>query len=244
MADVAFIATPSNPIIDPASVAASASELGQVWTAVPSDDGEAAITFSVGDATVIVMPIEAMHPDIPQMPVGPTGANPEQLATTEGHVIITALGTTGSQLERDCEMAMFAAVIAGATDAAGVMLGHNAYFHRTDVFGQLVAAGAAEGHPPLPILVSVTVAGDGSGRMSFLTHGLDRYGKEDLYVTCPVEGTGAVAFVYDTMTWFFDLAEPLPTGDSLGREESERIEIQRVPNPADGERLVVRLDLD
>ncbi len=244
MADVAFIATRTPPTIDREAVVAAAADFGLEWTPLPQETPGGPVSFEADNATVIVMPIAAMHPDIPHMPVGPTGADPEELNASRGHVIITAVGLTGDEVARDCAIASFTAVVIGATDAVGAMLGHNTYFHRADVFHQLVVGNAAEGRPPLPILISVTVAGDGSGRMSFLSHGMDRYGNEDLYITCPVEGTGAVPFMYDTITWFFDLETPLPTGDSVGRDESEHITIQRVTSPADPDRTVVRLDLD
>lgn len=244
MADLAFIATRTHGTIDPDEVVAAAAEIGVVWTALPRDTPDGPLSFDTDGATVIVTTIATMHPDIPHMPVGPTGADPEELQATQGHVIVTATGLIGDEVQRDCDMASFTAAVVGATDAVGAMLGHNTYFHRADVFQQIVAGNAAEGRQPIPILISVTVAGDGSGRMSFLSHGMQRYGKEDLYVTCPVEGAGAVPFVFDTISWFFDLEAPLPTGDSIGRDESESIMIQRVTSPADANSVVVRLDLE
>lgn len=244
MADLAFIATATLQAIDPDTVVAAAAEVGLTWAALPQETADGPLSFDTGGATVTLMTVDAMHPDIPQMPVGPTGADPEALQATQAHVVVTATGLAGDEVQRDCDIASFTAAVVGATDAVGAMLAHNTYFHRADVFQQLVAGNAAEGRPPLPILISVTVAGDGSGRMSFLSHGMQRYGKEDLYVTCPVEGAGAVPFVFDTLTWLFDLETPLPTGDSIGRDESESIMVQRVASPADADRVVVRLDLE
>ena len=244
MADLAFIATRTPAAIDSAAVVAAIADLGLTCTSLPETTAEGTLHFEVGEVAIVATPISVMHPDIPNMPVGPTGADPAELSETQGHIIVAATGLEGPQVDRDAELARFTIVITAATDAVGAMLGHNSYFHEADVFAQLVIGNTAEGRPPLPLLVSVTVAGDGSGRMSFLSHGLDRYGKEDLYVTCPVEGQGAVPFVYDMIGWFFDLDEHLPTGDTIGRDESENIEVQRVPNPTDSERTVVRLDLD
>lgn len=244
MVDLAFIATQTPPAIDSAAVVAAAAELGLEWTALAQEDPDGPLSFQFGDATIMALAIPAMHPDIPNMPVGPTGADPEELKATQGHVIVTALGLNGDEATRDCEIAVFTAVVMKTTDPVGAMLGHNTHFHKAEVFEQLVLSNVAEGRPPLPVLVSVTVAGDGSGRMSFLSHGMERYGNEDLYVTCSVEGTGAVPFVYDMMSWFFELDEELPTGDTIGRDEDEHLTIQRVPSPADADRIVMRLDLD
>jgi len=244
MADLAFIATRTRPSVDPHAVVAAAADLGLEWAVLPQAEPDGPVSFQFGDATILVLAIGAMHPDVPHMPVGPTGADPEELKTTQGHLIVTALGLAGDEATRDCEVAVFTTVVMQTVDAIGAMLGHNTHFHKVEVFEQLVLSNVGEGRPPLPVLVSVTVAGDGSGRMSFLSHGMDRYDNEDLYVTCSVEGTGAVPFVYDMISWFYELDEHLPTGDSIGRDESEHITIQRVPSPADAQRTVVRLDLD
>ncbi len=244
MADLAFIATHTSAAIDPAALVAAGADFGLNWTVLPETTADGTVSFEADGVAVAVTPIAAMHPDIPHMPVGPTGADPAELLETLGHIIVTATGLRGSELDRDCKLARFTTVIMAATDPLGVMLGHNSYFHRADVFTQLVIGNAAEGRPPLPLLISVTVAGDGTGRMSFLSHGLHRYGKEDLYITCSVEGQGAVPFVYDMISWFFELDEELPTGDAIGRDETESFEVQRVPSPAEPDRTVVRLDLD
>lgn len=244
MPDLAFIVTQTPPTINSDDVVAAAAEFGLEWTALPQENPDGPLSFGFGATTILVMQIAAMHPDIPQMPVGPTGADPEELKATQGHLIVTALGLEGDEATRDTEMAVFTTVVMQATDAVGAMLGHNTHFHKAEIFHQLVISNAAEGQPPLPVLVSVTVAGDGSGRMSFHSHGMGRYGNEDIYVTCPVEGNGAVPFTYDMISWFFELETPIPTGDSIGRDESEQLTVQRVPSPADAERIVVRLDLD
>ena len=80
--------------------------------------------------------------------------------------------------------------------------------------------------------------------MSFLTHGLVRYGREEFLVSCPIEGKGAVGFVLNMARWV--LAEPgrqLPNGDTVGRTADERLTITRVPSPTGTGPAVIRLDL-
>jgi hypothetical protein len=80
--------------------------------------------------------------------------------------------------------------------------------------------------------------------MSFLTHGLVRYGREEFLVTRPVSGEGALDLVFSMARWMLqDADKHLPTGDTLGRSEDETILIQREPNPTGSEDVVIRLDL-
>ena len=80
--------------------------------------------------------------------------------------------------------------------------------------------------------------------MSFLSHNMPRYGREDFFVTCPVSGKGALDFVYMMVRWLYtDLEKELPTGDTVGRSPTEKIQIQRVPNPTGNGDTVIKLDL-
>ena len=94
------------------------------------------------------------------------------------------------------------------------------------------------------VAVDITAAQESPSRMSFLTHGLRRYGREEFFMTCAIEGKGALAFVLSMTRWM--LADPdkhLPTGDTVGRDADEKVPVQRVPNPTGDGTEVIRLDL-
>ena len=185
----------------------------------------------------------AAHPDVPRMPVGPLSPSTDQAAAAPAHLIVTALGLSGTARGRDRTLAIVTAAVAQTVDAIGVMLGHGVVFYRGDVFVDLVMTAASAGEPlPVEITIDVTVAPESPTRMSFLTHTLQRYGREELYVTCPVRGQGALPFVYDMCRWL--LTDPAPqfgTGETVGRTADEKIVVQRVPNPTGHGLLVVRL---
>ena len=81
--------------------------------------------------------------------------------------------------------------------------------------------------------------------MSFLTHGLQRYGREEFYVTASVDGQGSLGYVMSLVRWMVhDRDKVLPTGDTVGRTPEEQIVVQRVPSPIEGYPPVIRLDMD
>jgi hypothetical protein len=80
--------------------------------------------------------------------------------------------------------------------------------------------------------------------MSFLTHGLGRYDREEFYMTAPIEGRGALDFLLMLTRWMIvDPDKHLPTGETVGRDANERVVIQRVPSPIGEGSEVIRLDL-
>jgi hypothetical protein len=178
------------------------------------------------------------------MLVGATSPTREEASAAPGHVIVTALGLEGSARARDTRMAALTAAVIDSTSAIGAMLGHGVMFHRAALFSEMAALGVEEGELPAEIAIDVSGAPEGPERMSFLTHGMVRYGREELYVTCPQRGRGALGFVLTMARWLLtDLDKQLPTGDTVGRTEDEKIVIRRVPHPAGEGPAVIRLDL-
>ncbi len=244
MADVAFILVRQVVLPEPGSVIDAARRYGLELVHDTASAGGAGVGFRLASGaslTVMLMPFP--HPDAPSM-LGVTSPPPEDLAAP-AHLVVAALGLTGPDRERDTTMAALAGAVINAVDAAGAMLGHGVAFHRAILFAD-AARLAADEHQPLAVevAVDVTAAQESATRMSFLTHGLARYGREELYVTCPVEGRGALSFVFDMARWL--LADPdkyLPTGDTVGRSEDEKLPVQRVANPTGQGPQVIRLDL-
>jgi hypothetical protein len=244
MSQVAFVLLPRPALPRPEQVVRSARASGVGLSPAPSREGM--ITFDVsGGPSVVVALMPAPHPDVPRMPVGPMSPPTDQAATAPAHLIVTALGLTGTARDRDRTLAIVTAAVAQPVDAVGVMLGHGVMFYRGDVFVDLVLTAASADEPlPVEVTVDVTVAPEAPTRMSFLTHTLQRYGREELYVTCPVRGQGALPFVYGLCRWLLtDQAPQLATGETVGRTAEEKIVVQRVPDPNGHGPMVVRLDL-
>lgn len=240
--DIAFVLvnTPEYPAAS--HVIATARRLGVAMTS--AGGGEPLVFELAGGGTLIAMLMPAPHPDVPGMPFGPTSPDPDEAAAAGAHYVLTAQGLTGSPRARDAQMALLATTIIDNTDAVGAMLGHGVVFHKARLFAAMAELAAKDGVLPPEIAVDITSARESEHRMSFLTHNMARYGREDLYVTCPIRGTGALDFVFSLVRWMLtDTEREFPTGDTIGRTAEERIRIERVPSPIGHGATVIRLAL-
>jgi len=239
--DIAFVLVNTPEYPDAAHVIASAKKLGLAMTAVT---GEPLCFELAGGGSLIAMLMPAPHPDVPGMPFGPTSPSPEEAAAARAHYVLTAQGLTGTARERDTQMALLATTIIDNTDAVGAMLGHGVIFHKARLFAAMAELAAKEGELPPEIAVDITTARESESRMSFLTHNMERYGREELYVICSIRGTGALDFVFQLVRWMLtDLDKQFPTGDTIGRTATEKIRIERVPNPTGHGPQVIKLEL-
>ena len=239
---LSFVLLSEHAYPDPAEVIENAGRLG---IGLAHEMGEAdAVTFRIdGGGTLIIGHIAAPHPDAASMPVGPTSPDPAVVSDHVGHYIVTALGLPETPLPSEVVMGIVTAAIIQASPAVAAMLGHGAIFHRADVFAAAVEAAGPE--VATMITVDITAAQEGPNRVSFLTHGLERYDREEFWVSASVAGKGALDYLMALVRWMVvDPSQVLPTGDTVGRTPDEQIVVQRVPSPIDGKPDVIRLDMD
>ncbi len=230
---------------DPAALMAAAAAVGlEVTLESTPGESDGPVSYAVkGVGNLLVMVIDAPHPDAATMASGLAAPEPDELARSTAHCIVTALGLPPDPRVRDSLLAMLTAAVIRSTPATAAMLGHGVSFHKASFFAEVADAGAKS--MPLLICVDVTTAAEPGDRVSFLTHGLTRYGREEFYVTASQRGQGAMDFLLSMAGWMLDDADKeLPTGDTVGRTAEEKITVQRVPSPLGDGPEVIRLDLD
>ncbi len=255
MIDLATVLLARSTVLDPSALVSAATRYGLTLTPTPprglsmeasSGAKDAVLSFDLeggGDAHLVV--IDAPHPGAVDTAFGPLSIEPEAIAGTRAHVLVTGRELPGDTRERDRTMLLLVAATLDATEGVSASLVPGVIFHRPGLIRDFAQLAAEEGELPFEVAVDLTSAREPGERMSFLTHGLERYGSEELYVTASVTGRGALDFVLGVGRWFFSQPERrLPTGHTLGRSDTERVTIQRVPSPIDASRTVVRLDLD
>jgi len=227
--------------IDTQAVLSAAEQMGMKMVALEHDK-LGPLAFSVeGLGELYVMAVDAPHPDAAKMPNGPLSPNPEVVATGTCHLILTAMYLPGDNQTKDFHLAKLTAAVIRGSSAVAAMLFPGTVLYGAELFADI--ASQAQGLP-IEICVDLTMAGEPNDRMSFVTHGLTRYGREEFYITCSRSGQGALDFVFMMVRWMInDPNKNLPTGDTIGRTAEERITVQRVPHPGGAEGEVVRLDV-
>lgn len=242
--DIAFLLLERAEQPDVDTVIAAAKDAGMSMSLSGAADTDV-VQFDVeGGVTVMVMMMDAPHPDTPNMALGPMSPEREALTSASAHAIVTFLGIEGDVATHDRTAAALTAAVIRGMPATAAMLGHGIMFYAADLFADLALAALEEDEVPVEIVVDITAAREDEERMSFLTHGLVRYEREEFYMTAPIQGKGALPFLLDMTRWMiFDPNKQLPTGETIGRDESERIVIQRTPNPTGEGPDVIQLDL-
>jgi hypothetical protein len=240
---LSFVLLERAEVPDPGAFVEAAAQLG--LTATPgesSDDGPVSYEIA-GGGTLLIMLVDAPHPDAERMPPGLASPEPDELERMTAHYIVTAIGLPEDPRIADPLMASLTAAVVRSSPSIAAMLGHGITFYKAPFFADIV--GEAKGELPMLVCVDITMAPEPDDRMSFLTHGLTRYGREEFYVTASQRGKGALDFLLSLAAWMLDDPDKdLPTGDTVGRTAEEKVLIQRVPTPLGEGPQVIRLDLD
>ena len=213
-----------------------------------SEDGPEIWSFGLSDGrSIFVSHMPAPHPDVEGMPRGPMSPEDmDELINAPAHFIVVLMGEEDEANPEpgDIEMAALTSAVMQGCDPVGVLKMPGILFHRPELFAEAARKSVEDGTLSMLIGIDVTVAMESEQQMSFLTHNMQRFGREELYVTAPVNAKGAFGFVLDIAGWMLDDREyQLPTGETVGRTAEEKIRIQRVPNPTGEGAEVIKLDL-
>lgn len=201
------------------------------------------LVFGLGSGGhLLISLIETPPPELgPQALFG--SLSETALEEAKAHLIVAGIGLSGSRTERDAYFAQLVAAILECSSSLGASFGEGLCYQDAGFFTR--AVDAADGEVPVFLTVDITAAPEPGERISFLTHGMGRYGREELFLTAPLSGEGALPLMFELMHWL--VTEPeraIRPGDTLGRTEDERIPVQRSPSPIEGDPDVLRLDLE
>jgi len=239
---VSFVLVSTNAPPDPVQVIKAATQLGVGLAHEMGDPDTLNFRIETG-GTLIVALLPIPHPDAAHMPVGPTSPEPETIAHHVGHYIVTAFDLPDDPLQTALTMSIVTAALVQCSPAVAAKLGDGAIFHRADFFATVVET--ANGGIATEITVDITAAQESADRMSFLTHGLSKYDREEFYITSSTTETGVLEYLMELVRWIVtDPDKVLPTGDTVGPTAEKQVVVQRVPSPIEGKPPVILLDMD
>jgi len=240
-----FVLARGNEMPSAEKIADSAKDLGEtnLKAAESGKDGILSFEHPLGDFMVTLVSVR--HPDAAKMQMGPFSPSTEEIMSTSAHFITILMGEKGSVRERDLALLRLTGAVALANRAVAAMAGHGIMFHRTAKFIQAIVE-SGDNSVPIPDMVDITMASEPNGRASLLTHGMIRYGREELYVTTEEEEEKmkeAYAFTDSVASLMLTSDEVFNNGETVGRSAEERINVRRTKSPIDPNAQVIRLDL-
>lgn len=246
--DLAFVLLASPALPDPAVVVARHRAIAPDGPALTHDAGrgEDALGFHVGDLVVnlvmIPAPIPAREADDAAR-FGLRGITQSwSPAPHRAHLIVASLNGRAARLPLERVGAfhqVVASIVAAMDDSvAGVYIGGNVT-QPADFY-----VDAVRGSPDaLMAWMGVSVAREGD-RLSLLSLGIGHLGLPDVLMTAgKTSSADTMAFLFDLLLYVGKRGKALPEGDTVGRDDSERLPVHYVPSPIDAGAQVMKVEL-
>lgn len=192
---------------------------------------------------------DAPYPGAAQMLRGLTSPSQEEATAAPAYLELTVSGLPGDARRHDALLTRLVCATLQAAPANAAMLSHGVMFHRAEVFRRTVS-NEQPGALPLGVCVDLTVAQEPleagpDPLVTFLTHGLPRYGREDLYITAPrsmaPDALGLAALMVRTL--YTQPADALATDQKVGRTTQEGLQVKREQSPIYPDVTVWKIDM-
>jgi len=224
-----------NQAFDPVAISEAGARLG---IDIVSTAPESLRVDNTIDVAISLMPNP--HPEALDMTRSPTSAKPETLERMTGFFVLAAFGLPeNDQVAADWYLSRIVASVVRGTPSLAAMLGQGMFFYEADFFARMV-----ENKPSRlasQIAVDLTIAREDDDRLSVVTHGLNRYGYEELFVITAEHGSA----ILHTMALAGDILDGtvrLSAGGTVPGAHGAAVVADRVPSPVSGRPDVLRLD--
>jgi len=161
------------------------------------------------------------------------------------HLIVTVKDDGDGAGQTVDSLARFTSLLGAiieVTPAVGVYWGGAGATHDAAFFRAI--ARERDAGPRIMLWSGVSVARDPGGRLSLLSLGMRQLGLPDLLMTSGGSPQDALGFFFDLLTYVVERGEALPDGDSIGRDENEKLTVRYVASPIDAATKVWRIDLE
>lgn len=203
-------------------------ELGKVkWKATK----KGVASFSVGGAKVMAALMPAPVPEGEA-----DGATEHSLSGLDGswtlpehraHLIVMPDGKAKEGLEALATFTRVVACIVRAMDAVGVYWGAGGATHHPEFVVNI-----AHSELPLPVWVGLSIAKAKKG-VEALSLGMKQLELPDLVLRAPKIDGEVLEFFYDLLAYVARRGKAIPAGETVGRDEKEKLKVKYEKSPVD-----------
>lgn len=164
-----------------------------------------------------------------------------KLPVHKAHLVVTC-DCPGPPLESLSLLTSLLGAVVKASPAVGIYWGEAGATHDPKFF--METAREQDIALRLMLWTGVSVGREPDGRLSLLSLGMKQLNLPDLLLIAPKSaGNSALEPFFTFLSYVADRGEPLPEGDTIGRSETEKLQVQYVPSPLDQKTKVWRVEL-
>lgn len=226
-----FVLLPKNELPKKAALAKALKEFPELAKATVSfDEDRSSVVLELGDTQAIAALMPAPVPNGEA-----DGATERSLSALNGswslpahaaHLVVVEGGSAPS-LDALILFTRFVAVLTRASHAVGVYWGEAHATHHPEFVVDI-----AKSDLPLPVWIGVSAASGAKG-FELLSIGMRQLALPDLLLRSPTIGGEALGFFFDLLAYVVNRGKKLPEGDTVGRDEKEKLKVKYVKSPID-----------
>jgi hypothetical protein len=210
-----------------------------------TESGETAVFFNLPDGMAFYSPMPAPIPwgdlEGPCQTARWWPEAEEEMRKHTNHFIVSLMGGPDGPLDRHIWLTKFVAAVMELSDAAGVYWGSGTVVHKPELFCELAAVASPDDYTP-QLWIDMRIWGDKDRRVFFATTGLSAFGLPEIEVDGARWNPGELMeFCGNIITYVINRGEPLPDGDTIGRSDTEKIQIRHAPSMWEREGTVMKL---
>lgn len=153
------------------------------------------------------------------------------------HLVVVETGKTRATAAQLTRFTRAVAAITRATNAVGVYWAEGSATHHPEFVIDI-----AKSELPLPVWVGVSIASV-KGKTELLSLGMRQLGLPDLLLQAPAADGATLEFFYDLLGYVARAKRPIAAGETVGRDEKERLRVKYGPSPLGNGEQVWRVTL-
>jgi hypothetical protein len=159
----------------------------------------------------------------------------------KAHIVVTAPDAGDPRRRLEVFTALVAAVV-DTSHALGVVWPHAGATHEPKYF--LKVAKAHELVSSMTIWCGFDLKRGAAGKLDFLSRGMERLSLPNLLLVVPsAQEEESVPLMFDLLAYVAERGKPLPEGDTVGRDDQQRLPVHYVPSPVNPTVKVMRVEL-